>query len=121
MPTRAELKRQYRETLPEAGIFLVTNTAEGKVLLGSSLNLHGPLEKHRFLLENHSHRNRRLQEDWDRLGPDAFRFEIAEKVKRTDDPGFRIEDELELLEQIWLEKLAPYYNAFNEVRRIRDP
>jgi hypothetical protein len=67
MLTRAELKRQYQETVPEAGIFRITNITNGKALLGSSLNLHGPLNKHRFLLAHGLHPERPLQEDWNRL------------------------------------------------------
>lgn len=108
MASRSEMKRTYKETPREAGVFQVKNTVEGKILLGSSLNLHGPLNRHRFLLSIGRHLNPRVQEDWDRLGPEAFTFEILEVVKRREDPGFSVEDELALLEETWLEKLKPF-------------
>ena len=105
--SRAEMKRAYRETPKQAGIFHVRNLASGAILLGSSTNLHGPLGKHRFLLTIGKHDNQALQRDWNRLGADSFAFEILEVAKITDDPTFDLADELSLLEQIWLEKLRP--------------
>jgi hypothetical protein len=104
--TRAELKRAYKEAPRQAGVYQVKNQQSGKILLGSSTNLHGPLNKHRFMLSIGRHNNAALQADWNRLGPDAFTFEILEAVKPSDDPRFNLDDELTLLEQIWLEKLG---------------
>ncbi|WP_437658408.1 GIY-YIG nuclease family protein [Sorangium sp. So ce1182] len=94
----------------------------GKVFLGSSTNLHGPLNKHRFMLKIGHHDNKQLQKDWDTLGPGAFELEILEVVQVKDEPTFSLDDELTLLEQIWLEKLEPYgergYNT--KGKRLRE-
>jgi hypothetical protein len=119
--TRAELKRAYKEAPRQAGVYQIKNLRSGKVLLGSSTNLHGPFNKHRFMLSIGRHNNAALQEDWNRLGADAFSFEILETVKPTDDPAFSLDDELTLLEQIWLEKLGlPGENGYNQGRLQRD-
>lgn len=121
METRSELKRKYRETAKQAGIFQVRNTASGKILLGSSLNLHGPLNKHRFMLSTSMHPNRALQRDWNALGADSFILEIVEVVPPQDDAAFSLQDELTLLEQIWLEKLPPLgEGSYHENARIRE-
>jgi group I intron endonuclease len=104
---RADLRRAYKETPRQAGIFQIKNTQSGKILLGSSTNLHGPLNKHRFMLSIGKHDNAALQSDWKQYGAAAFIFEILEIVKPNDDPAFNLEDELTLLEQIWIEKLQP--------------
>ncbi len=115
------LKREFKEAPKEAGIFRITNTANGKVYLGSSLNLHGPLNKHRFMLKMGSHINRALQADFARFGAEAFTFEIVEVVKRTDDPGFDAEDELALLEEIWIEREKPFSErGYNDRKKIRE-
>lgn len=106
--SRADLKRAYKEAPRQAGIFQIRNTKNGKVLLGSSTNLHGPLNKHRFMLSIGSHANAALQNDWNRLGAATFAFEILEIVKPRDDPNFHLEDELTQLERIWLEELQPF-------------
>ena len=105
--TRADLRRAYKETPRQAGIFQIKNAKTGKILLGSSTNLHGPLNKHRFMLSVGSHDNVALQQDWNQFGAEAFTFEILEIVKPSDDPLFNLDDELTLLERIWLEKLGP--------------
>jgi group I intron endonuclease len=118
--SRKELNREYLERVKPAGVFQVKNTANGKILLGSSLNLEGPLNRHRFMLKIGSHTNKALQKDWDEFGFDKFVFEILEEVKRKDDPNFNLKDELSLLEMIWLEKLQPFgergYNVNANIR-----
>ena len=119
--SRKEINREYKERIKPAGVYQVKNMANGKVLLGSSLNLEGPLNRHRFMLKIGSHTNKALQKDWDELGPDQFTFDILEEVKqRLDDPSFNLKDELSLLEMIWLEKLQPFgergYNLNEKIR-----
>ena len=121
MSTRPEIKRQYKETPRQAGIFHVKNTVNGKVLLGSSKNLHGPLNKHRFILSIGMHWNRKMQEEWNQFGPEAFTFEVLEIVKPKEDPGFNLEDELSLLEQVWIERVQPFgERGYNKDSRIRE-
>ena len=118
--TRKELNREYVERLKPVGIYQVRNTANGKMLLGSSLNLEGPLNRHRFMLKIGSHTNKALQTDWNELGAEAFTFEILEEVKAKEDPNFNLQDELTLLEMIWLENLQPVENGYNLNTRIRE-
>jgi hypothetical protein len=120
--SRQDLKREYKERPIPAGVFQVRNTVNGKILLGSSLNLDGPLNRHRFVLTIGKHSNETLQEEWNRYGPERFAFEILEVVSVKDDPNFNLEDELTLLEQIWLEKTQPFgergYNNDGRIRQV---
>jgi len=121
MNSRKDMKREYHERVKPAGVFQVKNTVNGKVLLGSSLNLEGALAGHAFMLKIGTHINKPLQKEWDEFGPDKFVFEILEAVKIKDDPDFNLNDELTLLEQIWLEKLQPFgergYNLSEKIRQ----
>jgi hypothetical protein len=118
--SREELKREYKERRKPAGVFQIKNITNGKILLGSSLNLEGPLNSHKFKLSIGKHPNVELQKDWNELGPDKFAFDILETVKTSDNPDFNIEDELTLLEQIWIEKLEPFgERGYNREPRIR--
>ena len=119
--SRKEIHREYKERVKPAGVYQVKNLANGKVLLGSSLNLEGPLNRHKFMLKIGSHTNKELQKDWNELGPDQFTFNILEEVQQhKDDPSFNLKDELTLLEMIWLEKLQPFgergYNLNSNIR-----
>lgn len=120
MRSRKEINREYLERAKPAGIYQVKNIVNGKTLLGSSLNIEGPLNRHKFMLKIGSHTNKALQKDWDELGPDKFIFEILEVVKVQDNPNFNLKDELTLLEQIWLEELQPFgercYNLNEKIR-----
>jgi hypothetical protein len=122
MKTRKEINREYKERVKPSGVFQVKNLSNGKVLLGSSLNLEGPLNKHRFMLKINSHPNKELQNDWNEMGPEQFTFEILETIQIKDDPNFNLKDELTLLEEIWLEKLQPFgergYNPDAKIREV---
>jgi len=124
MKSRQDIKREYKERKKPAGVFQIKNLVNGKVLLGSSLNLEGPLNAHKFMLTIGRHRNEKLQRDWNQFGGDKFRFEILEVVRvKADDPDFVLEDELSLLEQIWIEKLEPFsedkgYNTELKIRQV---
>ena len=119
--SRKELNQEYMKRVKPAGVFQIKNTANGKVLLGSSLNLEGPLNGHRFMLKIGSHHNKVLQQEWNEYGEEHFLFEILETVKVKDDPNFNLRDELTLLEMIWLEKLQPFgeqgYNLNSNIRQ----
>lgn len=108
MKSRKELNREYQERPKPAGVFQVKNSANAKVLLGSSLNLEGALNGHRFMLKTGTHRNKALHADWNEYSADKFVFEILEVVLVRDNPNFNLSDELTLLEMIWVEKLQPF-------------
>jgi hypothetical protein len=74
------------------------------------------------MLEINGHTNKVLQKEWNEFGANKFVFEILEVVKvNDDDPNFNLDDELTLLEQIWLEKLQPFgdrgYNIDAHIRQ----
>ena len=122
METKKDIKREYKERKKPTGVFQVKNTVNGKVLLGSSLNSEGSLNKHKFMLSIGTHQNKAIQEDWNEYGSDKFVFEILEIVKIKDDPNFNLSDELTILEQIWLEELQPFgergYNIDTNIRQV---
>ena len=119
--TRKELQREYKERMKPSGVYQVRNLTNGKVLLGSSLNMEGLLNRHRFTLRYNSHPNKELQKDWNELGPGQFEFEVLEVVQVQEDPNFNLKDELTLLEQIWLEKLQPIgARGYNTSANIRE-
>ena len=105
---RKELIRRYKETPRPMGVFRVHNTVADKSFVGTSRDLPSMLNRQRFQLGNGSHPNRALQEDWTRLGPEAFVLEILDTLAPAERPGSDPEEDLRVLEQLWLEKLSPY-------------
>ncbi len=121
-PSRKDLKREYKEKPRVAGVFQIKNKVTGKLFLGSSLNIDGPLNAHKFMLSNGSHRNTTMQKDYKKFGEDAFSFDILATVVVMDIPGFNLENELEILEELWLDELQQEgemgYNRNQKIRQV---
>ncbi len=117
---RAELRRSYEERVKRAGIFRVRNTANGRVLLGSALDLRGPLNRVAFELDMKGSRHPELQRDLAKYPRDSFVIEVVEEVEPRDEAGFDPERELELLERKHLAALDRQ-TAYNRDDKIRYP
>jgi len=64
------------------------------------------LNRHRAQLQMSGHPNHSLQGDWDALGPGAFKFEILDTLTPSDEPGYDLTKDLQLLHELWLAKLG---------------
>jgi hypothetical protein len=106
--SRSDLKRAYKENPPPAGIFRVTNTANGKVFLGKGMNVRGILNSQQAQLQFGSHRNRDLQQDYSQFGAEKFVFEVIDQLEPSDKTPRQMQEDLAELEELWLEKLQPY-------------
>lgn len=112
---RKVLLREYKESRRPMGVYRVLNRANGKVLVGSSVNVPAMLNRHRAQLKLGTHQNRALQADWQEFGVDAFEFEVLDILEPSDQLDYDPADDLRALEEMWLEKLSPFeehgYNA----------
>ena len=112
------LKKDYQQTPPPMGVFLIRNTANDKVFVGAGLNLRGTMNRHRFQLNMGGHANQRLQADWSELGSSNFTFEIVDQLQPRPDGNDRAD--LESLLGLWLERLRPFGAAgYNERKLTR--
>ncbi|EKN69821.1 hypothetical protein BABA_08526 [Neobacillus bataviensis LMG 21833] len=108
MDRKKELKQQFKEITVEAGIYQIKNTINNKILVGSTRNLK-TLNGLKFMLETNGYTtNKELQKEWNQYGKDAFRIDILEKLKKSDDPYFNEKEALLALEEKWIEKLQSY-------------
>jgi hypothetical protein len=109
MPSRKDLIRAYKEQPTVGGLWLIRNLRNGKVLLGTALNLNARVNRHRFELNLGRHDCAELQADYKALGPEAFSIEAAEQMKvPEDDPLFEPREGLTKMERAWMEKLRPF-------------
>lgn len=109
MPDKKELKNQYKQTPPKMGIFQIKNLANGKIFIGRGLNIQGKLNSSKFQLEQGSHPNSELQNDVKVFGLEKFSFDVFDYLDtKKDDMDYDYNDDLKLLEEMWLEKLQPY-------------
>lgn len=63
------------------GVYKITNTINGKVYIGQSVNIDGRFRQHKKLLRDNNHINYLLQDDWNIYGEDAFTFEVVQKCR----------------------------------------
>jgi len=108
MVNKKELIRQYKQKAPEMGIFQIKNKTNGKIFIGKAKDIKGKINSNRFQLENGMHSNKVLQQDYNTVGKENIDIEILDYLKLTDDPGVDYSEELNILEEMWLEKLEPY-------------
>jgi hypothetical protein len=105
---RKEIKRVYLETVQPMGVYKVTNLKNGKLYIDSGLNLKGKMNRCKFQLAHGSHVNKALQADYDMEGPDNFAFGIIDYLKPKKEKDTDYTEDIEMLEELWREKLQPY-------------
>ena len=86
-----DYQRQYNNKLP-AGIYTIKNKKNDKIYVGTSTVLMIRWRRHKLDLSKHRHRNRRIQEDYNKYGLGAFEFEVLEE--------YSCDTQLETLEEI---------------------
>ncbi|HHT9147125.1 MAG TPA: GIY-YIG nuclease family protein [Candidatus Wunengus sp. YC61] len=62
-----------------AGIYKIENLVNGKVYIGSSVDIKNRWRQHLQCLVKGKHGNRYLQRAWDKYGAENFKFDIVEK------------------------------------------
>lgn len=84
--------------LAQSGIYKITNTVNGKVYVGSAVNIKRRWRDHKIKLSALKHENSQLQRSWVRHGEGAFDFSVIEVV----------DDKSDLLtrEQAWIDSIC---------------
>ena len=90
------------------GVFQIRNLANGKIFVGSSMDLSAMFNRIRFQLYAGSHTNKELGSDWQAFGTGKFAFEVLEEIVPREDQNYNYASDLATLEDLWLEKLQPY-------------
>lgn len=104
---RKELLTEYRQNPPEAGVYRIVNTQNGKALLGCAPNLASIRNKLEFARSTNTPGalDYRLANDIRRFGFDAFSFEVLDVLEtRPEMTTAEIRGELGALEALWREK-----------------
>jgi group I intron endonuclease len=79
-----------------SGIYGIFNKINGKVYVGSSINLNNRHNQHFNYLKYNRHYNAYLQAAWNKYGEENFEFVILEKIK------YPTKKKLEKREQYWI-------------------
>jgi len=62
------------------GIYKITNSNNGKVYIGESLDIERRWDEHKLDLENGTHHSFKLQNDYNEYGKNNFMFEVLEEI-----------------------------------------
>ena len=95
------------------GIYKITNIINGKVYIGRSINILLRWYNHIDALNNNEHNNKKLQDDFNNWGLDAFHFSILEM---NNDEKALIVKEQEYLNNLDFDN---NYNRYNSVKEFQ--
>jgi len=94
--------------LKKSGIYCITNIVNNKIYIGSSVNIYYRLKRHSSELNRGTHANKYLQNSYLKHGSSNFKVLIIEETTI---------DNLQKLEQYYIDTLKPDYNITIEVIR----
>jgi hypothetical protein len=89
-----------------SGIYIITNTVNGKEYVGKDKNLPKRWNSHRYELRNERHGNRHLQRSWKEYGDKVFTYSIIEYCK----PEALVDRENWWIETLELRNVSKGYN-----------
>ena len=101
MNRRKEIINAYKDRKLLGGVYTITNTLNGKYLLGHAANLKSVQNHFQFARTTGSTLHPRLRKDWEELGAKAFTLEVLEELEQK--PGqsqAEFMDDLKTLEQL---------------------
>lgn len=116
---RKELIKQYKQTIQPMGVYQIKNKRNGKVYIGSTKNLPGKINSHKFQLKNDLHPNREMQKEFREIGEEGFSFDVLDRLEPKEDLNYDYSEELKTLEAMWIEKLQPFNEKGYNKRKIR--
>jgi group I intron endonuclease len=88
----------------KSGIYLIKNTINGKVYVGSSIDINKRWREHLHYLRLNTHANTHLQRAWNKYGEESFKFEVIEKCPTQ---------KLLNREQYWIDLLEVIKKGYN--------
>lgn len=93
----------------KTGIYKITCIVNGKIYIGSSIDIARRFREHRSRLKMQTHSSVHLQRSWNKHGKDKFLFSIIEECDQNN---------LIEREQYWIDELKPYLKdiGFNMLR-----
>lgn len=105
---------QDSTSTPRSGVYLITCTANGKVYVGSAVNLAKRWSEHRRGLDHDKHHCRHLQNAWNKYGATAFKWSVLELVSTEGLTTEEIRAILIAREQFYIDSHDATRHGFND-------
>jgi hypothetical protein len=118
MSTNKQLKEAYKQKQFRLGVFQVRNTLNGKIFVGSSVNLDAIWNRISAELKLGGHRNKMLQEEWQEFGAGHFVYEIISELQQKEEGNVDYAEEVKKLEAMFIEELQPFAEKGYNARKV---
>ncbi|HLX41408.1 MAG TPA: GIY-YIG nuclease family protein [Ktedonobacteraceae bacterium] len=101
MNRRKEITNEYKERKLRGGVYIITNSLNGKYLIGYAANLKSVQNHFQFALTTGSTLHPRLRKDWEEMGATAFTLGVLEELEQKPEQSqVEFMDDLKTLEQL---------------------
>ena len=118
MESNKDLKAAYKLKRFKVGVFQLRNKVNGKIFVGSSVNLDAIWNRISSELKLGGHRNKQLQNDWMMFGEENFTFEILSELQEEEGTTRDPAKEVKKLEEMFIEELQPFGDkGYNPARK----
>lgn len=106
MNRRKEITNAYKNRKLRGGVYIITNTVNGKYLIDHVANLQSVQNRFQFAVTTGSTLHPKLQKDWKELGAQAFTLEVLEELEQKPEQSqTAFMDDLKTLELLCRAKL----------------
>lgn len=108
MSQRREISKTYKERRLRGGVYTITNTQNGKYLIGHAADLASVKNRFQFAVTTGSTIDPRLRKEWEEFGAGAYTLEVREELaQKPQQSQAEFLDDLKTLEQLWRANLDP--------------
>lgn len=108
MDRRREITKQYRDRRQRGGVYTITNSVNGRYLVGHVANLASVRNRFQFAVTTGATIDPRLRRDWQAMGAGVFTLQVLEELEQR--PGqtqAEFMDDLAALEVLLRASLDP--------------
>ena len=93
----------------DGGVYKITNVANNKFYIGSTINLRKRIKRHFYELLNQMHHSKHLQNAWNRYREENFVYEPLEIIKKEQrEKANEYKKKLRKIEQKYLDEFTPW-------------
>lgn len=105
---RREISKEYKERRLVGGVYAITNTTNGRYLIGHVADIGSLRNRFQFAVTTGSAVDPRLRNDWATYGAAAFQLDVLEELEQKQDQSqAAFMDDLKTLEELRRGDLDP--------------
>lgn len=105
MKTKKELKDEYKQMEFPMGVFQIKCTVNEKSLIDNSIDMKSKWNRHKMELRFGNHKNKDLQNDWNKYSEDKFIFEVLSGLKKSEEENVNYNKKLRSLQKLIIEEM----------------